>query len=138
MSSNISVKNSRKDHRLNEEEGQIDVGPHAMLVQLPLASLKAKEIGFFRMPQEISISWSHVRYSSTATLNGLMFLFGSTAEIHQRDIAVVRNCGFEMYFHNGKQIKFAGLDDSNSLICKLKPLSRLRTRKWLVPEFARF
>ena len=128
MSSNKSVKNSRKDHRLNEEEGQIDVGPHAMHVQLPLASLKTKEIGFFRMPEEISISWSHVRYSSTATLNGLMFLFGSTAEIHQRDIAVVRNCGFEMYFHNGQQIKFAGLVDSNSFIRKLKPLSRLRTR----------
>ena len=62
------------------------------------------------MPQKISISWSHVRYSSTATLNGAMFLFGSSAEIHQRDIAIVRNCGFEMYFNDGQQIKFTGLD----------------------------
>ena len=104
------------DHRINKEEGQIDIGPHAMLVQLPLANLKTKEFGFFRMPQEISFSWSHVRYSSTATLNGVMFLFGSSAEIHQRDIAIVRNCGFEMYFNDGQQIKFAGLDYSNSLV----------------------
>ena len=87
-----------------------------MLVQLPLANLKTKEIGFFRMPQEISISWSHLRYSSTATLNGMMFLFGSSSAIHQRDISIVRNCGIEMYFHSGQQIKFAGLDYSNSLV----------------------
>ena len=93
-----------------------------MLVQLPLASLKTKEIGFFRTPPETSLSWSHVRYSSTATLNGDMFLFGSTSEIHQRDIAIVRNCGFEMYFYNGQQIKFAGLDDSfhKNILCQHK------------------
>ena len=97
-----------------------------MLVQLPLASLKTKEIGFFRTPPETSLSWSHVRYSSTATLNGHMFLFGSTSEIHQRDIAIVRNCGFEMYFYNGQQIKFAGLDDSfhKNILCQHNPSTK--------------
>ena len=42
-----------------------------------------------------------------------MFIFGSVSAVHQRDIAIVRNCGIEMYFQNGKQIKFAGKDYFN-------------------------
>ena len=71
------------------------------------------------------MSWSHLKYSSTATLNGEMFLFGSNAEIHQRNIAIIRNCGIEMFFQNGQQIKFAGLDDSSSFIRKLNPYRQI-------------
>ena len=84
-----------------------------MIVQLPLMNLQTKEIGFFRTPQEISTSWNHLRYASTAILNDTMFIFGSVSAVHQRDIAIVRNCGIEMYFQNGKQIKFAGKDYFN-------------------------
>lgn len=93
-----------------------------MIVQLPLMNLRTKEIGFFRTPQEISTSWNHLRYAFTAILNDTMFIFGSVSAVHERDIAIVRNCGIEMYFQNGKQIKFAGKDYFNSLNTVILPI----------------
>ena len=95
-----------QDHREIQGGIQIDIGPHAMLVQTPLGNLKTEEIGYFRVPEEQSFTWKRVFYSSFAILHDMVFMMGSAYDAHQQDILVIRNCGFEVYRINGKPVKF--------------------------------
>lgn len=92
--------------RLNEERGQVDIGPHAMHVQMPIATLKTEEIGYFRLPQGQPFSWDAGYYASFSILHDMVFMMGSRADLNQQDIWIIRNCGFELYYKNGKQVKF--------------------------------
>ena len=94
------------DFRLVPEKGQIDIGPHVMHVQTPLASMKTEEIGYFRLPQGKPFSWDSGYYARVAILYDMVFMMGSRSELHLQDIFVIRNCGFELYHNHGKQIKF--------------------------------
>jgi len=88
------------------DEGQVDIGPHVMHLQTPLAMMKFEEIGYFRLPQGQPLSWESGFYASFGILRDTVFMMGSKATLHQQDIWIIRNCGFEFYHHNGKQVKF--------------------------------
>ena len=92
--------------RLNAERGQVDIGPHVMHVQTPVASIKTEEIGYFRLPQGQPFSWDAGYYASFSILHDMAFMMGSKVTLHQQDIWIIRNCGFELYYKNGKQVKF--------------------------------
>ena len=94
------------DFRLVPEKGQVDIGPHVMHVQTPLASMKTTEIGYFRLPQGKPFSWDSGYYARSAIMYDMVFMMGSRNDLHVQDIFVLRNCGFELYHNNGKQIKF--------------------------------
>lgn len=94
------------DHRLVPEQGQIDIGPHVMHLQTPLANMQTEEIGYFRLPQGRSYSWKQGYYATFGILHDTVFMFGSSVPLHQQDIWVIRNCGIEVYYHNGKPVKF--------------------------------
>ena len=94
------------DFRLVPDHSQIDIEPHVMHVQTPLATLKTEEIGYFRLPIETPFSWDSGYYAGAAILHDIVFMMGSRNNLHLQDIFVIRNCGFELYYHNGIQIKF--------------------------------
>ena len=94
------------DSRLTPDKGQIDIGPHVMHLQTPLATMKTEEIGYFRLPQGHSFSWKSGNYASFGILHDTVFMMGSVDPLHHKDIWVIRNCGFEVYFNNGKQVQF--------------------------------
>ena len=95
------------DSRVNVDEGQVDIGPHVMHLQTPIAIMKFEEIGYFRLPQGQPFSWESGHYASFSILHDTVFMMGSKASLHQQDIWVIRICGFEFYYNNGKQVKFA-------------------------------
>ena len=111
-SQNKNIKESNSlliigfDYRLVPDHGQIDIGPHVMHVQTPLATMKTEEIGYFRLPIETPFSWDSGYYAGAAILHDIVFMMGSRNNLHLQDIFVIRNCGFELFYHNGKQIKF--------------------------------
>ena len=94
------------DNRRKPEEGQVDIGPHVMHLRTPIATMKTEEIGYFRLPQGQPFSWDSGYYASFSILHDTVFMMGSRVTLHQQDIWVIRNCGFELYFNDAKQVKF--------------------------------